>query len=241
MERGAEPWSWVLETSSAGSHDFHPGVGLRREGPHVPLGSFSLPRASHKSPCGLRQEKDPCGSSEVGSEAQPGPLSNLCSVSKRDTPCLPKPTSTHPVLILQILPQKQLALPHLGCGARSWSGTQATKVQDPLMKSLTQTQKTWTPTQKSLIRFLKTHILTQKTSTLSLKTQTTALKIYSWDPSIWTPMWKHRAPFRGTVTRIPKILIPCLQVLISIQTSSALSLWFSTLTATRSAPQKPQT
>lgn len=46
MERGAEPWSWVLETSSAGSHDFHPGVRLRREGPphHVPLGSlFSLP------------------------------------------------------------------------------------------------------------------------------------------------------------------------------------------------------
>lgn len=33
MERGAEPWSWVLETSSARSHDFHPGVGLRREGP----------------------------------------------------------------------------------------------------------------------------------------------------------------------------------------------------------------
>lgn len=36
MERGAEPWSWVLETSSAGSHDFCPGVGLRREGPPCP-------------------------------------------------------------------------------------------------------------------------------------------------------------------------------------------------------------
>lgn len=33
MERGAEPWSWVLETSSARSHDFRPGVRLRREGP----------------------------------------------------------------------------------------------------------------------------------------------------------------------------------------------------------------
>ena len=52
MQRGAEPWNWVLETSSAGSHDFHPGVVLRREalphphgaGPHVPPGSlFSLP------------------------------------------------------------------------------------------------------------------------------------------------------------------------------------------------------
>lgn len=46
MERGAEPWSWVLETSSAGSHDFYPGVGLRRESPppHAPPGSlFSLP------------------------------------------------------------------------------------------------------------------------------------------------------------------------------------------------------
>ena len=47
MQRGAEPWNWVLETSSAGSHDFHPGVVLRREAPphpHVPPGSlFSLP------------------------------------------------------------------------------------------------------------------------------------------------------------------------------------------------------
>ena len=41
MERGAEPWSWVLETSSAGSPDFYPGVGLRREAPpHVPPGSL---------------------------------------------------------------------------------------------------------------------------------------------------------------------------------------------------------
>lgn len=51
MERGAEPWSWALDTSSAGSHDFHPGVVLRRESCphpppplHVPAGSlFSLP------------------------------------------------------------------------------------------------------------------------------------------------------------------------------------------------------
>lgn len=47
MERGAEPWSWVLETSSAGSPDFHPGV-LRREGSPHPL---SVSHQSPSSPC----------------------------------------------------------------------------------------------------------------------------------------------------------------------------------------------
>lgn len=63
MERGAEPWSWVLETSSAGSHAFSPGVGLRREGPPCSTGVPLLPALAGKSaesPCSMRQEKDPC-------------------------------------------------------------------------------------------------------------------------------------------------------------------------------------
>lgn len=50
MERGAEPWSWVLETSSASSHDFHPGVVLRREGSPHPSPSPSSPQGP-SSPC----------------------------------------------------------------------------------------------------------------------------------------------------------------------------------------------
>lgn len=50
MERGAEPWSWVLETSSAGSHDFYPGVGLRRESP------LPMPPQGPCSPCPGRGE-----------------------------------------------------------------------------------------------------------------------------------------------------------------------------------------
>lgn len=105
------------------------------------------------------------------------PPTHPCPGYKRDPPCSPEPTFAHPILTLQILPGKHLALPHLGCGAPSWSGTQATKAQDLLMKSLTQTQKTWTPTGKSCTQFLKT----QKTSTLSLKTWIPATKI--WNPS----------------------------------------------------------
>lgn len=69
MERGAEPWSWALDTSSAGSHDFHPGVVLRREScPHPPPAPCpsrvpllpALTGAHHRSPCNLRQDKDLC-------------------------------------------------------------------------------------------------------------------------------------------------------------------------------------
>ncbi|EPY86280.1 mucolipin-1 isoform 1 [Camelus ferus] len=36
MERGAEPWSWVLGTSSAGTHDFHPDPAPEAAGTSTP-------------------------------------------------------------------------------------------------------------------------------------------------------------------------------------------------------------
>lgn len=98
MERGAEPWSWVLETSSAGSPDFYPGVGLRREAPpHVPPGSlFSLPwQEPMQSPYSTRQEKDLCVYPKEGSGVQPDSLS-LPRLQKR--PPVPQNLlSTHPL------------------------------------------------------------------------------------------------------------------------------------------------
>lgn len=62
MERGAEPWSWALEASSARSHDFHPGVGPRREGPlmsHQGLSSGPS-QGESQSACSLEQEGSVC-------------------------------------------------------------------------------------------------------------------------------------------------------------------------------------
>lgn len=131
MERGAEPWSWGPDTPSAGSPDFHPGVGLRREGPprsHQGPSSPGPGWGSHKFCCSLRQEKDPCVCSGMGSGAWFGPLSLPCPESPYRDPMIPR-TYSHPhsVLAPQILPPEQPALPRLGCGARCWSGIQATK------------------------------------------------------------------------------------------------------------------
>lgn len=245
MEGREEPWSWALETSSARAHDFHPGVGLRREGASPSTMSHQDPLlvlagASHRSAYSLETGE---GSVYVsGSEFWVIawlPLPPLPRLQKRPVPG----PSLDPLSVLtsQILPWKQLALPHQGCDARCWSETQATKACGPLMKSLTLTQKNWTPTLKSWTQFPKTRSLTRKTSTLSLKTWTPAMKIWSPSQRIWTRMPRFRALSPGPGTQIPKISTPCLRVSTSTQMSLALSPWSSTLTAKPSAPPLPQT
>ena len=116
MERGAEPWSWVLETSSAGSPDFYPGVGLRREAPpHVPPGSlFSLTwQEPVQSPYSTKQEKDLCVYPKAGSGVQLNSLSLPCPGSKRD-PGFHRTYSPLTLCPHPIDPAQKPVLPHQG-------------------------------------------------------------------------------------------------------------------------------
>nr|KAF6482721.1 zinc finger protein 358 [Molossus molossus] len=60
METGTEPWSWVLETSSAISHDFHPDPALEAAGTSTPgiRRSVLVRNPGHKGPRPAFEELD---------------------------------------------------------------------------------------------------------------------------------------------------------------------------------------